>query len=260
MIIWRARLALLVAAGLVCVGLLPNAAQAGPGELTVVSMLPVKEVLVEVLAKYQRDTGEAVGLSFVSQAQLKAKVHGTDHPDLVIASQEAMDKLEQEGQTQSGIRSPLVQSGLGIAVRRGAAVVDLSSAETLKRALLNARSLGYADPQESPAGQQAASVLERLGIALAVKGKTQFGNGNNPVAPIGFGDVEIGLYPVHAILLAKEAQLAALLPMELQQWTRYDAALITGAPNANEARRLLAYLAGATARASFVSGGFRPAP
>ena len=233
---------------------------AGPGELTVVSVGPVKAALSDALAKYRAETGEAIVVVNAGRSQLKAKVHGADHPDLVIASQEEMDTLEKGGQTQTATRATLGRSGLAVAMRKGVKVPDLSSAAAVKQALTNAKSLSYADPQENPAGLQAGAVVERLGLTDALKAKLQFGSGNNPVAPVGFGDIEIGMYPTPLILLAKDVQVAALLPAELQQWTRYDAALISGAPNENEAKRLLVFLRGTAARASFSASGFETAP
>lgn len=251
----RLPLALCIAA---CAWAAPNA-YAGPGELTVVTVGPMKDALADAIAKYKAETGETVAVIEAGRSQLKAKVHGAEHPDLVIASQEELDGLEKGGQTQAATRAPLGRAGLAVALREGVKAPDLSSAEALKQVLSSAKSLSYADPDENPAGAQAGEVVEKLGLTAAVKPKLQLGSGSNPVSAVGFGDVEVGLYPTPLILSAKGAQVAAPLPADLQKWTRYDGALISEAPNATEAKRLLGYLSGAGAKAAFAARGFEAA-
>lgn len=252
------RLRLRGAAGVVVATLLfaTTGAVGGPGELTVVSVGPMEEPLHQVLALFERDVGLTVAVSYAQRGQLAAKVRGADHPDVVIATQDEMDMLGRDDQIQSASRAALCRVGFGVAKHKSAPALDLSSTDALKRALLQAKSLSYADPQDGPAGRQAIAVVERLGIADALKTKTRLGTGSNRVASIGFGDVEMGLYPIDEILRAPGVTLAAPLPAELQQWTRYDVALIGGAPNRSEARRLLAFLIGASARASLKAKGF----
>ncbi len=251
----RIPLALCIAA---CAWGAPSA-YAGPGELTVVTVGPVKDALADAIAKYKSETGETVAVIDAGRSQLKAKVHGAEHPDLVIASQEEMDGLEKGGQTQTATRAPLGRAGLAVAMRQGVKAPDLSSADALKKVLTSAKSLSYADPEENPAGVQAGEVVEKLGLTAVVKPKLQLGSGSNPVSAVGFGDVEVGLYPTPLILSAKDAQVAAPLPADLQKWTRYDGALISGAPNEIEAKRLLGYLSGAGAKAAFAARGFEAA-
>lgn len=239
---------------------LAGTAQAGPGELTVVSVTSMKDVLVGMFANFEKETGHTVAVSWASPAQLKAKVHGSDHPDVVIAPEEAMNALDRDGQTQSGSRAALGRVGLGVVVRHDAKGPDVSTAASFKQALLDAKSLIYVDPQESADGVKARAVVERLGLADALKAKTQLGNGANAIAPVGFGNVELGLHPIHHVMATKDVRLLAPVPAELQQWTRYDLALITDAPNPAEAERLMTWLRAASAKARLSTLGIEAAP
>lgn len=232
---------------------------AGPGELTVISVGPMKEALADAVAKFESETGQTVAVNYTTRAQLKAKVHGADHPDIVIAAEDSMNQLGADGQTQTDTRMPLGRVGFGVAIKDGSTAPDVSSTEALKQALLKARSITYVDPAESPAGKQATAMVEKLGIADAVKAKTKLGTGSNPIGPVGFGDIEIALHPINEIMVAKGVKLAAPVPADVQQWTRYDAAIISEAPNQNEAKKLLTFLNGAAARASYKSKGFEAA-
>jgi molybdate transport system substrate-binding protein len=233
---------------------------AGPGELTVLSLTSMKETVIEVLAKFEKDTGRSVAVHFVNRAQLKSALHGSEHPDVVMASEEFITELEKAGQTQKEARSALGRAGLGVVTPQGAPAMDVSSPEAFKQAVLQSKSLIYADPSENAGGQQVKTLFDRLDLSAAVKAKTQLGTGNNPVAPVGFGDVALGVYSINEILLAKGAKLAGPLPASMQVWIRYDAAMVAGAPNQSEAKRLMTYLVSAQAKQSFASKGFEAIP
>ena len=235
-------------------------ALAGPGELTVLSLMPLKEAVSDALAKFEKDTGRSVAVHFVNRSRIKSGLQGSEHPDVVMASEEVITELEKAGQTQQDARSALGRTGLGVVTPQGAPAMDVSSPEAFKQAILQSKSLIYADPTENAGGQQVKALFERLDLSAAVKAKTQWGTGNNPVAPVGFGDVAMGVYSINEILLAKGAKLAGPLPDPLQVWIRYDAAMVAGAPNQSEAKRLMTYLVGAQAKQSFANKGFVAVP
>ncbi len=235
-------------------------ATAGPGELTVLSVMPLKEAVSEALVKFEKDTGQTVSVRFVNRAQLKSALHGSEHPDVVMASEELITELDATGQIQKNDRSALGRSGLGVATPQAAPATDVSSPEAFQQAIRQSKSLIYADPSENSSGLQVKALFERLEMSAEIKHKTQFGTGNNPVAPVGFGDVDVGVYSINEILLAKGAKLAGPLPASLQVWTRYDAAIVASAPNQSEAKRLMTYLVGPQAKQSFTSKGFEALP
>jgi molybdate transport system substrate-binding protein len=235
-------------------------AAAGPGELTVLSVMPLKEAVTEALGKFEKDTGQSVSVRFVSRAQLKSALHGSEHPDVVMASEELITELDNAAQIQKSDRSVLGRAGLGVVTPQDAPATDVSSPEAFKQAIRQSKSLIYADPSENSGGLQIKALFERLEMSTEIKDKTQFGTGNNPVAPVGFGDVAVGVYAINEILMAKGAKLAGPLPASLQVWTRYDAAIVASAPNQSEAKRLMTYLVGPQAKQSFQSKGFEAIP
>ncbi len=241
----------------VCNTLLTTQAHAGPGELTVVSLSAIKPAVTAALARFQTETGFTVSVSFVNSNQIKTKVQGADHPDLVIATDETLTQLEQASVLAVDSRMPLAKVGMGIAQRRGAATaVDVGTAQTLKQTLLASRSVSVADPDENAAGQLALALLQQLAISDVMKPKTQLASGGNPLSAVAFGEAEIGLHPINDIAAAAGVQLAGPVPDSLQQWTRYSVALVANAPNTSEAKQLLAFLLGASGQAVFAAGGF----
>ena len=61
-----------------------------------------------------------------------------------------------------------MKSGVGVAVRAGAAKPDIGSSEALKKTLLAAKSIGYSS---GPSGDYVMSLVERMGITDQIKPK-----------------------------------------------------------------------------------------
>jgi molybdate transport system substrate-binding protein len=130
--------------------------------------------------------------------------------------------------------------GLGLAVKRGAAKPDIRSTDAFKRVLLTASSVSYA--AQGPSGVHLVSVLDRLGIAQDVKPKLRpMGAGSLVVGPVARGEVEIGIVSIAFILAEPGAELAGLLPQELQDYVHYSSGVGSAAQDANAAKAFVSY-------------------
>ena len=128
----------------------------------------------------------------------------------------------------------VTRSAVGLAVRAGAPKPDIATVDAFKRTLLNAQSIAYSD---GPSGAYIAALLERLGIADAMKSKTKLTS--RPVAElVASGEAEIGMQQIVAILPVKGAELVGPLPSELQNVIVYAAGLSAAAQNGAAARDL----------------------
>jgi molybdate transport system substrate-binding protein len=95
---------------------------------------------------------------------------------------------------------------------------------------------------DGPSGLYIAGLMERLGLAEAIKSKTKLTTG--PVAELlARGDAELGLQQIVAILPVKGADLVGPLPAELQNIIVYAAGLSARSANAQAARQLIAFMA-----------------
>ena len=89
-----------------------------------------------------------------------------------------MDDLIKQGKIAGDTRVDIARVGIGVAVRDGAPKPDISSVDAFKNTLLNVKLVTYTP--EGATGTHLAKVLDRLGIAEQVKGKTK------PNAPTAF--------------------------------------------------------------------------
>ena len=74
---------------------------------------------------------------------IPTRLQNGDMFDVVIMASDGLDELIKLGKVREGSRVDLARSLVGVAVREGAPKPDLSSGESVKRALLEAPSIAF---------------------------------------------------------------------------------------------------------------------
>ena len=72
---------------------------------------------------------------------------GKEEFDVAILTPEAIDDLAKEGKVVPGTRADLAKTGVGVVVKAGAPLPDISTVDAFKRTLLAAKSVAYIDPK-----------------------------------------------------------------------------------------------------------------
>jgi len=237
-----------------CAALLGMAAQAG--EIVVWSAGAAQTPLTVLIQDYQKTSGNTVKVEFAPVGVLVKRLADGGRPDVLIISQDVAANVEKNGWTAPQTTTPLGRVGVGIAIKEGAPVPDISTPAALRQTLLNAKSLTYMDPTKGTSGKHFASVLDQLGIAEQVKAKTTLGDVGFIVEPVAHGDIELGIQQITEILPVKGAKLVGPLPDGLQKITTYVIAQGAQARDVAAARDLLAFVTGSRAQAVFVAHGF----
>jgi len=235
------------------------AMSAGLAQADTIRMLSggaVKAPLTELIQRFERETGHKVIAQFATAGELAKKLAANEAADILVMPAENLDKVEADGRIVPGTRAPLGRVGIGVAVNEKAPSPDISTVDAFKRTLLAAKSIVYVDPQNGTSGRYFAQLLEKMGIAEEMKPKTTLGPGGYVVAPVGRGEIELGVHQISEILPVPGVKLVGPLPPEIQKWTTYTAALMTGAANPESARALMNYLVTAQSRTAFTSRGF----
>ena len=235
------------------------AMSAGLAQADTIRMLSggaVKAPLTELIQRFERETGHKVIAQFATAGELAKKLAANEAADILVMPAENLDKVEADGRIVPGTRVPLGRVGIGVAVNEKAPSPDISTVDAFKRTLLAAKSIVYVDPQNGTSGRYFAQLLEKMGIAEEMKPKTTLGPGGYVVAPVGRGEIELGVHQISEILPVPGVKLVGPLPPEIQKWTTYTAALMTGAANPESARALMNYLVTAQSRTAFTSRGF----
>ena len=226
------------------------------------SAVAVKSALDDLAANFERATGDKLTISYATAGEVIRRVQGGESADVTILPKPRMDELVQQSKIMpGGSTANFASAAVGVAVRAGAPKPDISSPDALKRLLLAAKSISYADPAKGGAsGVHFAGVLERLGIADEMKPKTKLVPG--PEAPdlAARGEVEIAVAMVPEILPVRGVDLVGPLPQELQNKTdfAYTAGILTEAKQPAAAKALIEFISGPAAAPVVKSKGLEP--
>jgi molybdate transport system substrate-binding protein len=229
---------------------------AAAADIKVFTSAAPAEVEKALAAKYSEATGNHVVFGIGTVRDIQEKLAGGEAPDIVVLPSPALDELGRAAKLRSGSRIDLARVGIGVVVREGAPLPDISSVDALRNTLLAAHSIAHPDPQGGGfAGAQIARMFTRLGIADAVKPKVTlayaFAGG---VTQVASGEAEIGLFNISEILPVKGVTLVGPLVPELQSYITFAAALhVDSAP---PAAGFLHWLADPQAREAWRLGGF----
>lgn len=129
----------------------------------------------------------------------------------------------------------------------------MSSVEALRQALLKAKSMSYSP--ESASGKYFASLFDRLALGAEAKSRLVPMAGNGVMEAVAQGGAELTVITVPNILGTPGVELAGLLPVELQNYIVFTAAVGSKAQDAEAAIALIKFLAGAGATAVLESKG-----
>jgi molybdate transport system substrate-binding protein len=174
--------------------------------------------------------------------------------DIVLANPPVIDDLIKQGKAV-GTRVDWARAGIGVAIKAGAPKPDLSNTEAFKRALLNAKSIGYSTVGS---GLMAAKIIERLGLAEALKARTKFLDGFPAAEAVARGEVEIALQQINVILPVAGAELAGPLPPELQEYNHFAAGVLAVSKEREVATAMVKFM-GAPENAALVrKSGLEP--
>jgi molybdate transport system substrate-binding protein len=241
--------------------LISLAGMAAAAEIRVLSVGAVQQALRNLTAEFEQETGHKIVLSIDSPVATMQKIKAGEPHDAVIVSEPAMDQLDQDGIVNPESRVPLASTGLGVAVREGTALPNLSTPESFKQALLGAKSIVYGDPAlPNQSGEKAEKILRQAGIFDALKPKLKIVPGQaTSQEMVAKGDADIGLYNVSEIPEGKGLKLAGPVPAPLQIATMYEAAVMSEGSVPEAARAFILFLSSREARAKWIAAKLEPA-
>lgn len=223
-------------------------------ELKVLSAGALEPAMAALADGFRRQTGHAVRIEFATTAEIRERGRA---PLLAVELVAAPDGLILELAKANRVASKplsLGRIGLGVVMRAGATVPDISTPQALRAALLAAKTIVY---NRASSGQGIETLIQKLGLTEQLASRTErFPDAESVMrrmmtsegGAVGFGaPTAIGLYT------GSRLRYVGPVPTELQSYTRYAAvATPTATPLAQD---FLDYLAGPEARALLVRAG-----
>jgi molybdate transport system substrate-binding protein len=230
-------------------------------DIAVYCTTALNKTMEDLSPQFERASGHKLVLTFASAASLAKRVADGEGPDAAIVAGPALDDLIKSGRV-GGSRVDIAKSGMGVAVRAGAAKPDISTTEAFKRALMNAKAIAASNPAGGGAsGTHFAAVLTRLGIAEAIQPKLKYsGGGLGGLAGtlVANGDAELGVQQISELMAAGGVDIVGPLPAELQNTTQFSAGVPVNAKAPDAGRALIAFLATPAACAVLKAKGLEP--
>jgi molybdate transport system substrate-binding protein len=224
-------------------------------EITVLSAGAVEPGLKAAVAAFQKETGHTAKITFNTTPAILKRVGAGEVFDVVIAPPGAIKDFVAGGKVDDGGVN-LGRVGSGIAVRPGAPVPDISSAEAVKRAVLEAESIVF---NRASTGLYIENLLKKMGVYDQIEARTTRYPDAFPVMEHllkGKGR-EIGFGPITEILLFKDKglRLVGPLPAEIQNYTTYIAVSMSAGAQKDAAQALVRFLGGPVGKPLFVAAG-----
>jgi molybdate transport system substrate-binding protein len=234
--------------------LLLSTGMASAAEVRLLAVGGVKGALDKIIADYTKETGNEVKFT-VGSPPIVAQKLAAEPFDVVVQSAPAMDDAAKNGALKADTRVGVARGGIGMAVRQGAAVPDVSTPEAFKKALMAASSIVVTDPaMPNASGALTQRILNEAGVMDAIKPKVKVIGLDPGQEAISKGEVELGFFNISEV--RPFVKFVGPVPAPLQKYTSYEAAATAKA--AEPAAAFVKMLASAGSAERWKAAGLEP--
>jgi len=225
-------------------------------ELHILSVGSIDPGLTRNAEQFEKQTGNHSTIQVDTTPGISRRLAAGETADILIAPANVLDDLAKQGKLVAGTRMAVARVGVGLAVRRGAPVPDIKTPDALKQALEHSQSVVF---NEGSSGIYLERLFEQMGISDRMKPKTtRYPNGGQVAQHVvnGKGE-ELGFLPISYIKSNESIglQYAGPLPGDTQNYTDYEAAVMSVSKVQDAAKELIRYLTTAPAKQIFAGTG-----
>jgi molybdate transport system substrate-binding protein len=229
----------LISLCLVVLGLAPASA----ADLKLLTAGAFKPVALELVPEFEKRTGHKVTIQNDTAGGLARRIAAGEYFDVIVMPPAGMAQFLGNKVVQSSGK-PLARSGIGVAVKQGTPLPDISTVEAWKQSLLAARAVAYIDPASGgSSGIYLSRLFEKMGIADQLQPKSVLVRGGLVAEKVVNGDATIGMQQISEILVVPGAVLVGPLPLDVQHYTMYSGGIATSSREPPAAAALLRALA-----------------
>jgi molybdate transport system substrate-binding protein len=238
------------------IGLAMLAGTANAAEIRVIGSPGTREPYNRLVPEFEKATGNKVTTTWGGVTAVAKRVADGETADVVMLPAPQIDELIKLGKVRPDSRVNVASGGIGVVVKAGAPKIDISSGESIKKALLAAKSFAYS---AGPSGLHIEKVIRDWGIYDAVKAKIVPPRPNVPIGEmVAAGEADIGFQQVSELLPVKGVDYLGALPADIQEVTVFSAGVHSGATAGDAGRALLRFLTAPEAAPVIRKTGMEP--
>jgi molybdate transport system substrate-binding protein len=227
-------------------------------DIKVLTAGALKPVVLAMAPAFEQRTGHRLTVENDTAGALSRRIAAGEAYDVAVLTPAFLAPLLSSGQVVATSVTPLARVGVGVAVRAGAPVPDISDAQALRQTLLAARSIAWIDPAAGgSSGIYMAGVYERMGIAAQVRAKSILVPGGLTAQRLVTGEADLAIQQMSELLVVAGVTVVGPIPADLQNYTVYSAVISPQARDAQAAAQLIAALLDRSVRDGFRSMGLQ---
>jgi molybdate transport system substrate-binding protein len=237
---------------------LAQAAPVAAADINVYSTIGVRGALEQLVPEFQKQSRQTLAITWGTAAMLTKRIEAGEVTDVAILTRGNIDSLVKDGKIAAGSDVTLANSAIAVAVKEGTLKPDISTPDALKQALLKAEAIAYSNPASGGAsGVYFAKLLDRMGIADAMKAKTKFPPaGGNAASLLIDGEVELAIQQKPELMDVSGVEVVGPLPGDFNHVTAFVAGVSAASKNAEAAKAVLKFLQTPDAVKVFKASGF----
>jgi molybdate transport system substrate-binding protein len=226
-------------------------------EIKILSTHAALDVLNVLGPKFEQATGCHLSCGYDPAKAVKRQVENGAAFDIAIVTRPVFDDLVALGKMLAEPHGDVGRSGLGVSVRQGAAKPDIGTTEAFKRTLLAAKSVVRST--EGTSGIYFNALLDRLGIAEAMRDKIVLGPSGRVAELVARGEAEMAVQQVPELLPVAGTQYVGPFPPDLQLYSEFVAGIASASRHRDLAAAFVMALVTTEAAAVFKAAGVEPA-
>ena len=216
---------------------------------------PVRAAWKELVPQFERASGHRLDIEWAGIQAILKRVGEGETRDLVVASQECIDRLIALGRIAE--RIDLVKAISGVGVRRGARRPDISSVASIQRELRAAKKVGYST---GPSGVHVAALFKRWGMEAELAPKLVLAPSGVMVGTfIVSGEVEFGFQQKSELIVIDGVEYVGPLPAPIALTTYFSAGIPRGGAQETAVRDWIRYATAPAAAPVLRQHGLEPA-
>jgi molybdate transport system substrate-binding protein len=223
--------------------------------LKVLGAGPVKRGVTLVAADFEKRTGHKITVEFAGAPGVKDRILAGEAVDIAVVPRGTMNDFEKAGKTVASARGLLGRSRIGMVVRKGAKLPDMSTVDAFKQVMLNADEIVC---NVANSGNYVAELVGKMGVGpdkvvkLGDTVKVMDHVAGSARNAFGVGQLaEISELADKGVAIV----LAAALPDDIQSETSYEAAVASASGAQDVAAEFVRALASEAGRKLLASTG-----